>query len=207
MHKEARGAKQALVDQAEALIGKGADGIPAYRDLLASWKTAGRAGKKVDDALWAKFKAAGDALYSAKAEIDAKDSVEFEANLAVKLELLTEAEKLSPRPTAPRRRRPCAPSRTAGTRPARCRATRCGSSRTACARSRPPCASSTRTTGSAPTPSARSASEGFLGKLNDSISKLERELEEAKAAGDPRRSPPPRMRSTCRRAGSAPISQ
>jgi hypothetical protein len=62
--------------------------------LLDDWKLAGRAGKKFDDALWAQFKAAGDALYSAKSEIDAKDNVEFEANLEQKLELLTEAEKL-----------------------------------------------------------------------------------------------------------------
>ena len=51
---------------------KGADGIPDYRRLLDEWKLAGRAGKKVDDALWAKFKAAGDVLYAAKAEVDAQ---------------------------------------------------------------------------------------------------------------------------------------
>jgi hypothetical protein len=93
-HKDARTRKQELVANAEALLPKGADGIPAYRTLLDDWKLAGRAGKKFDDALWAQFKAAGDALYSAKSEIEARDSVEFEANLAEKLELLTEAEKL-----------------------------------------------------------------------------------------------------------------
>jgi hypothetical protein len=93
-HKDARTRKQELVTKAEALLPKGADGIPAYRALLDDWKLAGRAGKKFDDALWAQFKAAGDALYSAKSEIDARDSVEFDANLAEKLELLTEAEKL-----------------------------------------------------------------------------------------------------------------
>ena len=93
-HKDARTRKQELVSKAEALLPKGADGIPAYRTLLDEWKLAGRAGKKFDDALWAQFKAAGDALYSAKSEIDAKDNVEFEANLEQKLELLTEAEKL-----------------------------------------------------------------------------------------------------------------
>jgi hypothetical protein len=93
-HKDARTRKQELVAKAEALLPKGADGIPVYRTLLDDWKLAGRAGKKFDDALWAQFKAAGDALYSAKSEIDAKDNVEFEANLEQKLELLTEAEKL-----------------------------------------------------------------------------------------------------------------
>ena len=94
MHKDARAAKQALVEKAQALVGKGADGIPEYRTLLDRWKAAGRAGKKFDDALWGLFKDAGDALYSAKSEVDAKDNVEFEANLALKEELLTEAEPL-----------------------------------------------------------------------------------------------------------------
>ncbi|MEO5533685.1 MAG: DUF349 domain-containing protein [Pseudolysinimonas sp.] len=93
-HKEARGRKQELIDKAEALAGNGAAAIPDYRRMLDEWKLAGRAGKKVDDALWAKFKAAGDALYAAKAEVDAKENEEFAGNLEQKLELLTEAEKL-----------------------------------------------------------------------------------------------------------------
>jgi hypothetical protein len=93
-HKDARAAKQALVEQAEALAAKGAEGIPVYRNLLEEWKKAGRAGKKFDDALWAKFKEAGDALYSAKSEIDAKENEEFESNLELKLALLAEAEPL-----------------------------------------------------------------------------------------------------------------
>jgi hypothetical protein len=94
VHRDARTRKQELVEKAEALVSKGADGIPAYRALLDEWKLSGRAGKKLDDSLWAKFKAAGDELYSAKSEIEAVDNVEFEANYALKLELLEEAEPL-----------------------------------------------------------------------------------------------------------------
>ena len=94
VHKDARNKKQELVEKAEALAAKGADGVATYRSLLDEWKLAGRAGKKLDDSLWAKFKVAGDVLYSAKSEVDAKDSVEFEANLALKLQLLAEAEPL-----------------------------------------------------------------------------------------------------------------
>jgi hypothetical protein len=94
VHRDARTRKQELVERAEALVSKGVDGIPAYRGLLDEWKLAGRAGKKLDDSLWAKFKAAGDELYSAKSEVEAVDNVEFEANLAQKLELLDEAEPL-----------------------------------------------------------------------------------------------------------------
>ncbi|MBH0009270.1 DUF349 domain-containing protein [Salinibacterium sp. SWN1162] len=93
-HKKARADKQALVDQAEALVAQGVDGIPTYRRLLDQWKAAGRAGKKFDDALWAKFKQAGDVLYSAKSEIDAQDNVEFTANWELKKALLEEAEPL-----------------------------------------------------------------------------------------------------------------
>ncbi len=93
-HKEARSRKQALVERATALSGQGAAGIPAYRRLLDEWKAAGRAGKKVDDALWEQFKAAGDALYSAKAEVDARENEEFAGNLTAKLALLDEAAPL-----------------------------------------------------------------------------------------------------------------
>lgn len=93
-HKEVRSRKQALIDQALALGAQGTGGIPAYRRLLDEWKLAGRAGKKIDDALWAQFKAAGDALYAAKAEVDARESEEFAGNLTVKLALLDEAAPL-----------------------------------------------------------------------------------------------------------------
>lgn len=94
VHKDARLRKQELAEKAEGLAGKGVEGIPVYRTLLDEWKLAGRAGKKVDDSLWARFKAAGDVLYSAKAEIDARDDAEFEANLEKKLAILDEAEPL-----------------------------------------------------------------------------------------------------------------
>lgn len=93
-HKEARTRKQALVERAEALAPKGTAAIPDYRRLLDDWKLAGRAGKKADDALWARFKAAGDVLYAAKAEADAIENEEFAGNLEQKLALLTEAEPI-----------------------------------------------------------------------------------------------------------------
>lgn len=93
-HKGVRNRKQQLIEQAEALAPKGPEGVPAYRALLEEWKKAGRSGKKQDDAMWAKFKAAGDVLYAAKSEVDAQENEEFAGNLTQKLELLTEAEQL-----------------------------------------------------------------------------------------------------------------
>ena len=86
--------KQALIERAEALAPRGADAVADYRALLDEWKLAGRAGKKLDDALWAKFKAAGDVLFQAKAEVDAQEDEAYRANLTEKLALLDEAEKL-----------------------------------------------------------------------------------------------------------------
>nr|WP_027478963.1 DUF349 domain-containing protein [Gryllotalpicola ginsengisoli] len=93
-HREARAAKTALIERAEALVPRGPDAIPEYRALLEEWKRAGRAGKRDDDALWARFKAAGDAIYAAKAQIDAVENEEYQANLEAKLALLAEAEPL-----------------------------------------------------------------------------------------------------------------
>jgi hypothetical protein len=90
-HKSARDAKTRLVERAEALSSQGEDGIGAYRSLLDQWKTAGRAGKKVDDALWARFKAAGDVLYGARVEREAADTEASKEKIEAKRALLDEA--------------------------------------------------------------------------------------------------------------------
>ena len=90
-HKVARDAKTRLVERAEALAPRGEDGIPAYRDLLDEWKASGRAGRKVDDALWARFKAAGDALYGARIERETADAEASKEKIEQKRALLEEA--------------------------------------------------------------------------------------------------------------------
>jgi hypothetical protein len=91
-HKAARDAKTRLVERAEALAGKGEDGIGDYRSLLDQWKSAGRAGKKADDTLWARFKAAGDALYAARAEREHADAEASKEKIDAKRALLEEAK-------------------------------------------------------------------------------------------------------------------
>jgi hypothetical protein len=93
-NKGAKSAKEELITKAEALISQGSNGVSAYRTLLDQWKLAPRAGKKIDDALWGRFKAAGDALYAAKKEQDEVEDASFAGNLEVKLAILEEAEKL-----------------------------------------------------------------------------------------------------------------
>jgi len=93
-HKAVRERKNRLVERAEALAPRGEDGIGAYRDLLNEWKTAGRAGKKVDDALWARFKAAGDALYAARAEREAAEVEASKEKIDAKRALLERARPI-----------------------------------------------------------------------------------------------------------------
>lgn len=87
--------KTKLIERAEALAPRGEDGIGAYRELLDQWKAAGRAGKKLDDSLWARFKAAGDALYSARAEREAADVEESREKIEQKRALLAEAAPIA----------------------------------------------------------------------------------------------------------------
>lgn len=93
-NKGAKSAKEELISKAEALLSQGTNGVVAYRALLDQWKLAPRAGKKIDDALWARFKAAGDALYAAKKEQDEVEDASYAGNLEVKLAILAEAETL-----------------------------------------------------------------------------------------------------------------
>jgi hypothetical protein len=91
--KEAKGAKSALVEKAEALVAKGGDAASDYRKLQDDWKAAPRAGK-AEDALWTRFRAAGDAIFAAKKEKDSELAVEHAANLKLKQELIAEAKKI-----------------------------------------------------------------------------------------------------------------
>ncbi len=94
----AKAAKEKLVAEAEALSSS-TDWGPtagAYRDLMARWKAAGRASRKDDDALWARFRAAQDTFFQARDAVNSATDAEYAANLEVKEALLTEAEKLVP---------------------------------------------------------------------------------------------------------------
>ncbi len=90
-NKDVKQRKERIIAAAEALAPRGVEGIPAYRALLDEWKAAGRASRKLDDQLWARFKAAGDLLYEAKAAEAAQTNEEYAENLTAKQALLEEA--------------------------------------------------------------------------------------------------------------------
>lgn len=97
-HAEAKAAKERLVAEAEALSTSTAwaETASAYRALMDRWKTAGRASRKEDDVLWARFRSAQDVFFSARNADAATQDAEFDGNLRQKEALLVEAEALLP---------------------------------------------------------------------------------------------------------------
>jgi hypothetical protein len=95
-NKEAKSRKIALVEAAEKLANSSDDKSLEYRKLLDSWKASGRSSSKADDALWLRFKAAGDIVYQAKAAKNAELAQDFAAAKQAKLALLEEAKKIDP---------------------------------------------------------------------------------------------------------------
>lgn len=95
---EGKRIKEKIVEQAEALSTSTdwkETGIK-YRNLLDQWKAAPRARRKEDDQLWARFRAAQDVFFNARqAQNDAIDA-EYVQNLEVKEKLLEEARAILP---------------------------------------------------------------------------------------------------------------
>jgi hypothetical protein len=95
-NKQVKAKKNSIVEQAEALAAKGSDDVAGYRKLLDEWKNSGRTPGKSDDALWARFKAAGDTIFAKKSETAVVENAEQEKNLAVKLEIIKDAQAIDP---------------------------------------------------------------------------------------------------------------
>lgn len=94
----AKATKAALVEEARALSNSTEWGATAaaYRDLMTQWKSAGRANRKDDDALWAAFREAQDVFFNARDAANAATDAEFSANLVAKEELAVQAEAILP---------------------------------------------------------------------------------------------------------------
>jgi Domain of Unknown Function (DUF349) len=90
--------KEKLVAEAEAL----ADSTDwtatanAFRELMRSWKSAGRAARGVEDELWNRFKAAQDAFFKARGELYAQRDAKLREHAEAKEKLLADAERLLP---------------------------------------------------------------------------------------------------------------
>lgn len=96
--EDARKVKEKLVAEAEGLS-KSTDWGPTaarYRELMESWKAAGRAQRESEDDLWNRFRGAQDVFFAARSEVFAERDAEQVENLKLKEELADEAEKLVP---------------------------------------------------------------------------------------------------------------
>ncbi|WP_238654179.1 DUF349 domain-containing protein [Rothia uropygialis] len=95
---KAKKAKEGLIAEAEALSGSTDWGETSikYRDLMDRWKKAPRASRKEDDALWARFRAAQDVFFNARAAANEETDREFAENLKVKEALLERARAILP---------------------------------------------------------------------------------------------------------------
>lgn len=184
VHRDAKSRKQALIEKAEALIDKGVDGIPGYRALLDEWKQSGRAGKRHDDALWARFKAAGDAIYAAKSEVDARDNVEFQGNLDAKLALLEEAEPLLAEKDRDKVRSALADIQRRWDEVGKVPRDQVKNVEDRLRKVEQHLRTLDDDHWKRNNPETKARTEGLAGQLNAAIAKLESELEEAKASGD-----------------------
>ena len=90
--------KEKLVEEAEALAGSTDWGstTSAYRELMRSWKEAGRAGREAEAELWKRFRDAQDKFFAARTEVFAAKESELRQHAAVKEELVAEAQALLP---------------------------------------------------------------------------------------------------------------
>jgi hypothetical protein len=96
--KEAQGAKEALIAEAEALSTSTdwAGTTRAYRSLMDRWKAAPRGSRQDEDRLWTRFRAAQDAFFTAREAVNAERDSEQRGNLERKEALVIEAEALLP---------------------------------------------------------------------------------------------------------------
>jgi len=90
--------KEKLVSEAEALASSTdwTATANAFRELMRSWKSAGRAARGVEDELWSRFKAAQDSFFHARGELLAQREAKLRDHVTAKEKLLAEAERLLP---------------------------------------------------------------------------------------------------------------
>jgi chromosome segregation ATPase len=95
---EAKVRKEQLCEEAEALADSTdwSATAAAFRDLMRSWKAAGRASRTDEDELWNRFKTAQDTFFRARGEVYSAKDAALREHAAVKTELLEEAGKLVP---------------------------------------------------------------------------------------------------------------
>lgn len=199
---QVRAAKEALIKRAEEMQTSTdwAGTSAKYRDLLAEWKKAGRASRKEDDALWARFRAAQQVFYDARRAKDEAVDAEFAENLKVKEALVAKAEALLPIKDIKAAKKALRPIQDAWEEAGRVPR---GAVRRIEGRMRA-VEDAIREAENAEwrrtDPETKARAEGLAGQLQDAIAGLEKDLAAAQAAGDAKKIAEAEAALTARRA-------
>ena len=199
---QVRAAKEALIKRAEEMQTSTdwAGTSAKYRDLLAEWKKAGRASRKEDDALWARFRAAQQVFYDARRAKDEAVDAEFAENLKVKEALVAKAEALLPIKDVKAAKKALRPIQDAWEEAGRVPR---GAVRRIEGRMRA-VEDAIREAENAEwrrtDPETKARAEGLAGQLQDAIAGLEKDLAAARAAGDAKKIAETEAALTARRA-------
>lgn len=186
--EQVREEKERLVAEAESLADSTDWGGTAtrFRDLMQQWKAAGRADRTAEDKLWARFKAAQDAFFQARAAVFAERDAELRTNAEAKEQLLEEAKQLlpvsDPRRTRSRLRELQERWDAAGPLPRDSRDRLEGGFR----KIEEAVRKAEEQEWQRSNPEARARAEATVERLHDSIGQLETDVEKARAAGDER---------------------
>ena len=199
---QVKAAKEALIKRAQEMSSSTdwAGTSAKYRALMEEWKKAGRASRKEDDALWARFRAAQQVFFDARRAKDEAADAEFAENLKVKEALIAKAEALLPVKNVKAAKRALRPIQDAweeaGRVPRNAVRRLEGRMRAVEDAIREAENAEWRRTD----PETKARAEGLAGQLEDSIAGLESDLAAARAAGDAKKIAEAEAALTARRA-------
>ena len=199
---QVKAAKEALIKRAQEMSSSTdwAGTSAKYRALMEEWKKAGRASRKEDDALWARFRAAQQVFFDARRAKDEAADAEFAENLKVKEALIAKAEALLPVKNVKAAKRALRPIQDAweeaGRVPRNAVRRLEGRMRAIEDAIREAENAEWRRTD----PETKARAEGLAGQLEDSIAELESDLAAARAAGDAKKIAEAEAALTARRA-------
>ena len=199
---QVKAAKEALIKRAQEMSSSTdwAGTSAKYRALMEEWKRAGRASRKEDDALWARFRAAQQVFFDARRAKDEAADAEFAENLKIKEALLAKAEALLPVKNVKAAKRALRPIQDAweeaGRVPRNAVRRLEGRMRAVEDAIREAENAEWRRTD----PETKARAEGLAGQLEDSIAELESDLAAARSAGDAKKIAEAEAALTARRA-------
>ena len=199
---QVKAAKEALIKRAQEMSSSTdwAGTSAKYRALMEEWKKAGRASRKEDDALWARFRAAQQVFFDARRAKDEAADAEFAENLKVKEALIAKAEALLPVKNVKAAKRALRPIQDAweeaGRVPRNAVRRLEGRMRAVEDAIREAENAEWRRTD----PETKARAEGLAGQLEDSIAELESDLAAARSAGDAKKIAEAEAALTARRA-------